>query len=393
MIALGATILVSPDSALVLAAAKNHGHIHCVALIKHALKFVGLCAASIFIIVADSSAVGGATHPEVPAQPVSPSLDAPALYFCAALLNGSAEILVTLSVYLTGAANALFLLNLSPLWCALLGRLLLKEELKRKTTAAVVWVLVWVILLLLDEIRLGGGWSSTRLFGATLAVAAGICNAGFLVACKKTQDREMGRVPKAKVVSTPDAPTASSSVRRLIFISPVSALVSTAVGGIISAHTPGVRSCDAGDLQGWLPVALGGLVISPLALVGFIFATRKSNPTTISFVMLLEVILGPLWVWIAFGEIPPPTGCACFAGLGSGLVVFHSLSAFAARPQQPPQDSDGCCCGGCGGCGCCGCCGGGEAVAESSPDELSPGGVVVGVVTSPAEEPSDGVSS
>jgi drug/metabolite transporter (DMT)-like permease len=47
---------------------------------------------------------------------------------------------------------------------------------------------------------------------------------------------------------------------------------------------------------------------------------------------LLEVILAPIWVWLAFAEVPPPLSLAGAAAVLSALVIHSALSLRRIKP-------------------------------------------------------------
>ena len=66
--------------------------------------------------------------------------------------------------------------------------------------------------------------------------------------------------------------------------------------------------------------ALLGLVVLPVSLVLIAIGPRYLPASEINLVMLLEVVLGPYWVWLALGEEP---GIRAFVG---GAIVLATLT-------------------------------------------------------------------
>ena len=84
-------------------------------------------------------------------------------------------------------------------------------------------------------------------------------------------------------------------------------------------------------------VLLAGLGIGQIGL-GLIFLTigaRLIPAAEVALITLLEIVLGPLWVWIARGEQP---SAATLAGgaIVLGAVVFQAVAAPQAEPATPP---------------------------------------------------------
>jgi len=74
-----------------------------------------------------------------------------------------------------------------------------------------------------------------------------------------------------------------------------------------------------------LPIAVTGAVILPASFFLLSLAARHTPAANVSLLLLLETILGPLWVWFGIGEAPTPMM------LFGGAVVVGSLSLYLAR--------------------------------------------------------------
>jgi drug/metabolite transporter (DMT)-like permease len=82
-----------------------------------------------------------------------------------------------------------------------------------------------------------------------------------------------------------------------------------------------------GDL--WVLLVLG-VVIVPASTMLLSLGTRYIPASQVTLIMMLEMLLGPLWVWLALSEVPAPTTV-----LGGILVlvtvVAHSYVSGAAK--------------------------------------------------------------
>ena len=65
-----------------------------------------------------------------------------------------------------------------------------------------------------------------------------------------------------------------------------------------------------------LPVILMGVLVMPVALACLSIAPRYTPATNVSLFMLLEMVLGPIWVWAGTGEAP-----SLMMIMGTGLVL------------------------------------------------------------------------
>lgn len=75
------------------------------------------------------------------------------------------------------------------------------------------------------------------------------------------------------------------------------------------------------DGQVWA-IAVCGLVILPVAFFSLSLASRYTHASNVSLLLLLETVLGPLWVWLGTGEQPTPMM------LAGGAIVVTSLAVY-----------------------------------------------------------------
>lgn len=215
----------------------------------------------------------------------------------AALVFAASAILFVSSITLTSAANTLLILATAPLFAALISRVVLGERVPARTWAAIVAALAGIAIILSGS--LGGGTLTGDLLG--LGTAIGLA-------------------------------TQLSIARHARAVNLVPAL---AAGTLLAALASGLTwaaplSVSAGDAL-WL--ALLGLLVLPVAFGLLTLAPRYIPSPEVSLIMQLEAILGPLWVWLGVGEVPP---IATFVGGGIVLVtlVTHSTLGIRAHRRQ-----------------------------------------------------------
>ena len=179
-----------------------------------------------------------------------------------------------------------------PIFAALLSRLLLGEALSMRTliTAAMVFLGLFIAVLGSDDGHLM--LDLTTLIGAGLGLGV-----AFSLAMNFTIIRKDADVPFVLAI---------------------------AVGAIAAA---GLAAVFATTLA-WPPlpqmaaIALTGIFILPLSFVTLSYAARFVPSSTVSLIMLLETVLGPLWVWWGIGEAP-----SAMMLIGGGIVLT-CLSVF-----------------------------------------------------------------
>jgi drug/metabolite transporter (DMT)-like permease len=77
-----------------------------------------------------------------------------------------------------------------------------------------------------------------------------------------------------------------------------------------------------------------GLFVVPVSFALITLGPRYLPAAEVSLLMLLETVLGPLWVWLAIGEAP---GNMAFLGGSIVVATLAAHSAFALRSEPAPQ--------------------------------------------------------
>lgn len=206
-------------------------------------------------------------------------------------------ILFVTSITLTAVANTLFILSTAPLFAALISWLVLRERVARRTWIAIVCALVGIGIILMGG--LGGG----TVLGDTLAVGAALSLAAQLTIARHA--RSVNLVPALATAMLLVALLAAFSYAQPLSISRSDARWLGLLGFVV------------------LPVAFGLLTLAP----------RYIPSPEVSLIMQLEAVLGPLWVWLGVGEVPP---IATFIGGGLVLVtlVIHSWLGLGEYRQR-----------------------------------------------------------
>lgn len=192
----------------------------------------------------------------------------------------------------TDAASVLVVIAAGPLLASAMGRVFIDEPTRARTWVTGGAVVVGLVMIL------GASVGRGELDGYLLALSGATCFAGYLTVSRAARPADM----------TP----------------------AIAIGGGGAALAGMVAGADltigVGDL---LLVALLGLVILPVSLTLITRATHHLPAPEVSLIALLETVLGPLWVWLAVGEVPTT---AVIAGgvLIVGAILIHSALALRA---------------------------------------------------------------
>lgn len=200
-----------------------------------------------------------------------------ALAVCLAVASGS--FLAALNH--TSVARVLFIQAIAPVLAAVLARLGLGEPISRRTAISLAVALAGVAVML-------GGPGGSDVAGDALALLMALAFAIAIVITRHRRDVSMAPA------------TCLSQVLLLLAFLPFASL---------------------GDVSGGDALALGLLGGGQigLGLVLYTIGARLIPAAQVGLITLLEVALGPLWVWLALSERP---GTATLAG---GVIVVAAI--------------------------------------------------------------------
>ena len=200
-----------------------------------------------------------------------------AVAVCTAIASGS--FIVALNH--ANVANVLFMQALSPIAAALLAWLALGESITRRSIAAMVVAVLGVALMV-------GGAGSGGAFGVGASL---VMTLSFAVALVITRQR--------REVSMAPAICLSQVIVMLVAV-PFAAPSTIAGQNLVLLIALGVGQMGLG-------------------LILLTIGARLIPAAEVALITLLEVVLGPLWVWISISEKPAPTTI-----LG-GIVVIGAV--------------------------------------------------------------------
>lgn len=190
-----------------------------------------------------------------------------------------------LALSLTSVANALFMFGVLPFFAAIAGRLFLGERVAPHTWLAIAVAAAGIGVMFHDSLRSG------NVAGSLIALVVPLAAAANTVAVKLGRDR-VDLVPAL--------------------------LLGAAISVLIAWPLAGPFSATPRDLA-----LYGGLAVFQLALPCVLLVRvvlPRLSAAEIGLLSLLEIVLGPLWVWLALGE--EPAG----AVITGGLVVLAAVA-------------------------------------------------------------------
>jgi drug/metabolite transporter (DMT)-like permease len=205
----------------------------------------------------------------------------------AGMAMGAGATCYILSLSNTMVANTLFILSATPFVTAVLAWVWLKEPVRRNTWIAMALALVGIAIMV------GGGFAAGSVFGNVMALITVLCFSCFVVLLRR------GR--------------ATNMLAAVVFgasIASINAAIILKGDFAISLH----------DLV--ICLAWGG-GLSTFVHFLFVWSSRFVRGAELMLLVLVEFILGPLWVWIFVAEVPRT------ATLIGGAVVLVTVASHA----------------------------------------------------------------
>ena len=194
------------------------------------------------------------------------------------------------AIQTTAIANVAMLTALVPLAAALLARLVLGEAVSARIWLCAAVAGVGAALMVADGVVFGG-W-----LGNLLALGAVACQAVYTVAIRRGRNVDM--LPSVAVAAL------------------VSCVLALALAGSVA-----VTAKDFGL------IALVGIVSTLAGNAVFIMAARHVGAALLALLSMAEIVLSPLWVALAVGEMPTPWAMA-----GGAVIVGAVLAQVQGSP-------------------------------------------------------------
>ena len=200
-------------------------------------------------------------------------------------------------IYLAPVAIVLIAVATVPVFSIILGAVVLKEAVDMRTWAIVVIVFLGVTLSVIGDIN------SYDIFNLS-SILGGLCGlvVAFSLACNFVIIR------KDKEVAFP---------------------LALGTGGILCGLLAFYfwPSASEINLKSMFYISITGLFILPLSFILLSRASRLTPASNVSIIMLLETILGPLWVWTFTTERPQ------FLTILGGIIVILALIYFFSNKR------------------------------------------------------------
>jgi drug/metabolite transporter (DMT)-like permease len=184
----------------------------------------------------------------------------------------------------TSVANTLIILSTTPLFAAFIGWIFLREPIPVRTWCAILLVGIGIFVISSDSDN-----QASSLFGDLAAMSG-----AFFLATGFTVVRRYPAISIFPVIST-------SGLLTALMVLPL-------------AQPFSVTQSDMGYLL------IMGIYMLPVATALMYMGPKYIPAPEVGLMLLLESILGPIWVWLALGEQP---GIRTFIG---GAIILSTLA-------------------------------------------------------------------
>lgn len=206
------------------------------------------------------------------------------------------------AIQTTTIANAVLLFAASPFLAAILGRFLLGETVRRATWGAIAVALVGMAVMV------GGGLSGGALTGNLAALVSATGFAVFTVTLRWGRLEDM--MPAVILGG--------------VFSMLAALAVSLATGAALLVPVQDIA------------VSMGmGAGLLALGMALYTLGSRVVPAAELTLLSMAEVLLAPVWVWLALGETASGSTLAGGA-LVLGAIAFNALSGMRRKPVAPP---------------------------------------------------------
>jgi len=195
----------------------------------------------------------------------------------------------------TSVANTLIILSTTPLFAAIIGYFLLHEKVQRRTMIVILLVSIGIAV-----IASGSTAQKGYLIGDLVAILG-----SFFLAFGFSFVRRFPGISSFAAIS-------SSGLLTALLILPLAAPLS-------------VSLADMGYLL------IMGLYVLPIGTALIFLGPRYVPAPEVGLLLLLESILGPVWVWLVLGEQP---GNSTLLG---GVIVISTLAINTVWALKYPQ--------------------------------------------------------
>lgn len=202
----------------------------------------------------------------------------------------------------TTVANAVFLFAASPFFAAVLGWLVLREPVRRATWIAIAVACLGILVMVREGLEAGAMAGNLSALGSALGFAA------FTITLRWGKLDDM--MPAVML----------------------GGLFSVALGALVLAARGETMWVPPRDIA--VAMAMGAVLLAT-GMVLYTLGSRVVPAAELTLLSMVEVMLGPVWVWLVLNETATP---ATFAGgaILLAAIAGNALSGARRRPMAAP---------------------------------------------------------
>jgi drug/metabolite transporter (DMT)-like permease len=202
------------------------------------------------------------------------------IFLLCGILMGSANIFFIWAIKSTTAANVVLIIGTGALFTSFFSYLFYKEKIKLNVLIASFFLFIGLFIIFNDKVGVG------NLKGNLLAILCTMTfSLSFVLMSKYTR---INRVALTAITG-----------------------VSLAIIAYFASDTIGI------DLYNFFVVAIMGLIITPFSRVLIFSETKFINASEVSLLMIIETVMGPIWVWMVLKEVP-----SSYTFIGGSIILL-----------------------------------------------------------------------
>lgn len=237
----------------------------------------------------------------------------------------------------TIAARALLFFALNPLWAAAFSWLALSDPIAVRTLITLPLALISIFVVFLpslvpsfaaDDSNPSEQGNAATLVGDIYGVSAG-AGLGLFITLSRSAKL---KAPDAAMIAAPALGSAATVLVTLAW----QAAEAGGGGGEAGGEQSGGGG-SIGDVSGFvIGVSCANALCVSICYSAMVLAPRYINSTETGLILELELVLGPIWVFAALGEVPSK-----FTLIGGALLLAvltgHELAGWRADRKAPGQ--------------------------------------------------------
>jgi drug/metabolite transporter (DMT)-like permease len=202
------------------------------------------------------------------------------IFLLCGILMGSANIFFIWAIKSTTAANVVLIIGTGALFTSFFSYLFYKEKIRINVLIASFFMILGLLIIFNDKVGLGS------LKGNVLALLCTMTfSLSFVLMSKYTR---INRIALTGMTG-----------------------ISLAIIAYFASDTITI------DLYNLSVVAVMGLIITPYSRVLIFSGTKFINASEVSLLMIIETVMGPIWVWMVLKEVP-----STYTFIGGGIILL-----------------------------------------------------------------------